>query len=204
MRLLSPCSCRQESGFCTSLQIRRGKWGDKSAVYKIWDLTRDADGIHELFHKVSMLRQLQALQVVMLLLLGWPTLSRLTSNLRGRGLAGLMSCSLLAGPACPQAAGDRLHLQWRTGVHCHGRLREAPFRATQLTPQVCSQAMAAVRAVHQLGVLHCDLALHNSLHGSGRVALCDYANAACAAPDDPLLQAEADLASCLHRTPDVA
>ena len=67
VRLLSPCCCRQQPGFFTLLQVRRGQWGDMSAVYKLWDLTRDANGIQELFHKVSMLRQLQALQVVAIL-----------------------------------------------------------------------------------------------------------------------------------------
>lgn len=65
MRLMSICPCNQQSGFSATLQIRRGKWGDKPAVYKIWDLTRDADGIHELFHEISMLAHLQALQVML-------------------------------------------------------------------------------------------------------------------------------------------
>ena len=79
-----------------------------------------------------------------------------------------------------------------------------PLNATELTPQVCSQAMAAVRAVHQLGVQHCDLNLHSFFHSSGRVVLCDYAVAARAAPDSPLLKAEAYLASCLLCTSEVA
>ena len=64
--------------------------------------------------------------------------------------------------------------------------------------------MAAVHAVHRLGVQHCDLALHNFLKGFGRVVLCDYANAACAAPDDPFLKAEADLARGLLSSSEIA
>ena len=79
-----------------------------------------------------------------------------------------------------------------------------PLRATEITAQLSSQAMAAVRAVHKLGVQHCDIALHNFLHGSGRVVLCDYTNAARAAPHNPLLKAEADLARCLLCTSPVA
>ena len=63
MRLLSLCPYDHWTGFSAMLQIRRGKWGGKSAVYKIWDLTRDVTGIHELFHEISILTQLQALQV---------------------------------------------------------------------------------------------------------------------------------------------
>ena len=79
-----------------------------------------------------------------------------------------------------------------------------PLKATELTPQVSSQAMAAVRAVHQLGAQHCDLNLHKFFHRSGRVVLCDHAIAARAAPDSPLLEAEAYLASCLLCTSEVA
>ena len=65
-RLLCPCSCDQQPGFRTSLQLRRGKWDDRSAVYKIWDLMRCADGIHELFHEIKILTHLQSLQVMIL------------------------------------------------------------------------------------------------------------------------------------------
>ena len=65
MRLMSICPCNQKSGFSATLQVRRGKWGERPAVYKIWDLTRDAGGIHELFHEISILTHLQALQVML-------------------------------------------------------------------------------------------------------------------------------------------
>lgn len=78
------------------------------------------------------------------------------------------------------------------------------LRATELTAQLSSQAMAAVRAVHQLGVQHCDIDLHNFLRSPGRVVLCDYTNAARAAPHGAILKAEADLARRLLCIPDVA
>ena len=69
------------------------------------------------------------------------------------------------------------------------------MQAAKLTPELCSQGLAAVRAVHQLGVQHCAIELHNFLHRPGRVVLCDYSDAAHAAPNSPILKAEADLAS---------
>ena len=60
-----------------------------------------------------------------------------------------------------------------------------PLKAAELTAQVCSQAMAAVHAMHRLGVQHCDLALHNFLQGFGRVILCDLSMLLAQRPPTP-------------------
>ena len=70
-----------------------------------------------------------------------------------------------------------------------------PLQGTQLTAELCTQGLAVVRAVHQLGVQHGAVELHNFLHSPGRVVLCDFGDAARAAPDSPLLRAEATEAS---------
>ena len=72
---------------------------------------------------------------------------------------------------------------------------EEPLPAKMHTVELCSQGLAAVRAMQQLGVQHCAFALHNFPHSCGRVVLCDNSNVARAAPDESLLKAEATQAS---------
>ena len=75
-------------------------------------------------------------------------------------------------------------LQWRTGVHCLGRLWGV-LASDKAHVTVCSQALVGVHAVHELGAQHCLSKLHLLLHSPSRTVLCDCVGAAGVARNSP-------------------